>query len=365
MELKGVLEPALKVKPDDSLSRVASRMIKESENEVIVSDKDFIGIVTADDISKRRINDPSKVSISYFIRKITPFSVDSPVSDLINYVIINDMKSVPVKHDNDIYIVRKASLLKFIKDEVFSGKKAKNLMVFPYCVSEDDSLSTAVSIMKDYSISRIPVLDSNSRTLGIIDSISLLKAVMESHRVSKGEKSGEKINTGKILVSTFMNTDFIRVGPEENSKNIVNSISKKNIRTVVVEKNGKMMGIITPKDIFKLVGRSMETVYIRVNGLHDEDKFIQGKINEMINNSVGKILKKVPVNYVAINVTKHEKGGERVKYSVHGRIETGKGSFYANDHEWDATKAVKEFLGKIEKEISKQMGKSRSNAKMK
>ncbi|MBN2042174.1 MAG: CBS domain-containing protein [Candidatus Aenigmarchaeota archaeon] len=358
MELKGVLEPALKVRPDDSLSHVASRMIKGGVNEVFVWNGDFLGIVTADEIAKRSISNPDKVKISNFIHKITPFPADTPVADLINYVLVSDLKSVPVKHGEDVYMVRKQALLKFIKDDVFSGKKARNLMIFPYCISTDDSFSTAISIMRDFSLSRIPVLDSGSSVVGIVDSISLLKAVMSKKRLSRGEKGGEKISVRGISVSSVMKTDFMRVGPEEGVKKIVNSIQRKNIQTVVVEKNGKFMGIITPKDIFKLIGRSMETLYIRVSGLQEEDKFIQEKIDEMINNSIGKILKKTSVNYLAINVTKHRKGGERMKYSVHGRIETGKGSFHANDYEWDSTKAMKKFLGKIEREIENKLGRS-------
>ena len=37
----------------------------------------------------------------------------------------------------------------------------------------------------------------------------------------------------------------------------------------------------------------------------------------------------------------------------------GKGSFYAEHTEWDVTKAMKEFLEKIEREVKKKAEKAR------
>jgi ribosome-associated translation inhibitor RaiA len=121
------------------------------------------------------------------------------------------------------------------------------------------------------------------------------------------------------------------------------------------------MGMITVKDIFKLIGKSLETVYIRVSGLGDEDEFIKKKVDELIEKTINKLLKAVKVTYVAIHVDTYKKKerGERMKYSVHGRIMTDKGSFFASDHEWEPTKAMKLFLEKIEKEIYKQLDKNR------
>ena len=50
----------------------------------------------------------------------------------------------------------------------------------------------------------------------------------------------------------------------------------------------------------------------------------------------------------------------RAKYSVKARLITEKGSFFADDHAWDITKAVRGVLQKFEAEISKKVGKSRT-----
>jgi predicted transcriptional regulator len=359
-ELESVLEPAMIVKPDDAITHVAFLMTKEGKEEAIVMNEQFLGIVTAEDINKRRVNDPSNVKVSYFLKKINPITSDTPLMDVVNQILVSDLKTIPVIHKNSIYVVKKTDILKFIKDDVFAGKKAKDIMYFPFCASVSDNINTVLSTMKDFSVSKMPLLDEESRVVGMIDSLSMLSAFMERRKAQRGEKDGEKIILENVSASSLAKSNFLRAGPEDNIKSIAASMTKTGMTTAVVEKDGKFLGMITAKDILKLVGRTMETVYVRVSGLNEEDSFIKMKIDEMINTSLDKMLKVLPVNYIAIHVDRYKKTGNRMKYSVHGRLVTSKGSFYANDYEWDATKAMKKFIDRLEIEVYKELGKKKA-----
>ncbi len=361
MKLEDVIEKAFLVKPDEALSKVTSRMTSENKYEAFVFDGELKGVVTIDDIVKRKVSEPQKMKISYFMKPVTLFSIETPVEDIINYMLVSEHKSLPIEKEGEIYAVTKPKLLKFIKDEVFYGKKAKDVMQFPYCASENDTISTVSSVMRDMGINRIPIMDGKGRFFGLADSLSLANVMTDRERSQFGEKDGEKTRLGDIGISRFVRKDTVKVDPETDLIEIVKKISNEESCTVVVEDNGKFMGIITIKDLFKLIGKSLETVYIRVSGLGDEDEFIKKKIDEMIENTINKLLNIIKVTYVAIHVDTYKKKerGERMKYSVHGRIVTDKGSFYANDYEWEPTKAMKMFLEKIEREIHKQIERGR------
>jgi predicted transcriptional regulator len=357
MELESILEPAMIVKPDDAMTHVAFLMAKEGKEEAVVMDKEFLGVVTAEDMNKRRVNDPSNVKISYFLRKITPIPSDTPMMDALNQIMVTDLKTIPVSHKNGIYVVKKTNILKFIKDEVFEGKKAKDIMYFPFCANVGDNVNTVLSTMKDFSVSKMPLLDEENRVTGMIDSIGMLSAFMERHKAQRGEKDGEKITLENVSASSLARNNFLRVSPEDSIKGIASSMTKTGLTTAMVEKEGKFLGMITVKDILKLVGRTQETVYVRVSGLHDEDAFIKKKIDDMINLFLDKMLKIVPVNYIAIHVDRYKQKAGKMKYSVHGRLMTGKGNFYANDYEWDPVKSMKKFLDRIETEVKKKSEK--------
>ncbi len=359
MKLESVIEDAFLVKPSDTLSHVASKMAERKIYEAFVFDTELRGIVTLDDIVKRRVIEPRKTRISYFMKPITPFPVDTSVGDVINYMLVSEYKSLPVEKEGRIYAVSKPKLLRFIKDEVFEEKKAKDIMQFPYCASESDSISTVVSTMKDLGLNRIPILDSKGKFAGLVDGLSLVNMLIDERRSKRGDMFGDRTKLGGIGISRFVRTDIMKVNPGTDLKIIVGGISKEGICAVIVEKDGNFMGMITVKDLFKLVGRSLETVYVRITGLEEEDDFIKGKIDDMVDNTITKLLKLADVKYVAIHAETHKKEGKRRKYSVQGRFVTDKGNFYAGDHEWDPTKAMKLFLAKIEREAHKRIERGR------
>ena len=359
MDLEDVIEEAFLVGPNESLSHVVSKMAERKKYEAFVFDGGFEGIVTLDDIVKRKVSEPQKTKISYFMKPLTPFPVDTSVGDIINYMLVSEYRSLPVEKEGKIYAVSKPKLLGFVKDEIFEGKKAKDIMQFPYCASEDDTLSTVISTMKDLGLNRIPILDGKGRFKGLVDGLSLINILVDERRSKRGERFGDKTKLGGIDIGKFLRTGIAKVNPETDLEKIVSKVSKEGICTVIVERNGRLMGMITVKDLFKLIGKSLETVYVRVTGLDDEDEFIRMKIDEMVENTISKLLKLLTVTYVAIHVETHKRGGRRKKYSVQGRFVTDKGSFYASDHEWDPTKAMKLFLAKVEREVHKKLGRER------
>lgn len=359
MNLEDVIEEAFTVKSDDSLTNVAARMSKEKKYEAFVFEGGFKGIITLDDLVKRRVNEPQKTKVSHFVRPINPFPSDTSVEDVINYMLVSEYRTIPVEKDGKIYSVSKPKLLKFVKDEVFEGKKAEDIMQFPYCASNGDTISTVISIMKEIGINRMPIFNDKCRFMGLVDGLSLAGLLIDEHTSKRGERFGDKMKLGDAGIDRFVRKDTIRVSPETTLKYIVRKISGEGVWTVIVEKEDKFLGMITIKDLFKLIGKSLETVYVRITGLSEEDDFIKSKIDEMVENTISKLLKFLTVSYVAIHVETSKREGRRMKYSVKGRFVTEKGSFYADDHEWDPAKAIKMFLEKIEREVHKRVGKER------
>jgi len=225
---------------------------------------------------------------------------------------------------------------------------------------DGESLSVIKSVMKEVNADRLPVLGKEGRFLGLIDSTGLLGTIVKKERAGLGEKSGEKTNLGMVEVSALLRKDVLKVDPETELNELVRLMCEKNNNIAVVEDGDKFAGMITIKDIFKFIGQSMETVHISISGLENEDDFIKGKINGRINNTVRKLIKVLKINYAVVHFETYKKEGGRRKYSVQGRFSTNKGNFHASESDWDPTKAMKNLLGKIEREIEKKLGKERN-----
>ena len=127
---------------------------------------------------------------------------------------------------------------------------------------------------------------------------------------------------------------------------------------MIIEKGGKVAGIVTPKLILKLLGQEVQGIYVRVSGLQKEDTFIKGVVDEEIRNEIQKLARFFPIDHMVMHVDRYHKTGKRVKYSVRASLITERGIFFAKDHGWDITKAVRGILHKLEREIIKKNEKA-------
>ena len=189
MSLLPLCEKPLFFKSKDTVSKVSSKMHQENKYEAVIFDDEYIGLVFAKTLVKRRIDNPDKTEIGNFITKINPISSEHTLNDVVEMMLINDYVSVPIKKDNEILILTKIGILNSLKNsDTFHGKRMRDVMKFPYSVNKSDSIATAMSIIKETGVSRLPVLNENSEIEGLVDALDLLKAdVSSAHkRVQKG-----------------------------------------------------------------------------------------------------------------------------------------------------------------------------------
>ena len=342
---------------EETVSKVASKMIREKKRVVLVMDNDeFVGILSARNLVKKKMDNPNKTRIKTFVDKIKPVPNDKPVQEMLNSMMINDYKALPVIDPGEkVGMITKLDLIRMVKDNpVFKDTKASDIMNFPYSVSGDDSLTTARSLIRNLNLSRLPVLGKENRVEGVVDTLNLLKGIITKRRASRGELSGEEIKTDDISIKSLMDKNPPKVDPNHDIRRVINVMLRNKNPTVVVMEKDRITGIITPRDILKLTGNKIEGAHVTISGLQEDDNFIKTVVDEEVTNEIRKINKFMPVDSFVLHVDKHHERGKRVKYSVKGRLMTSRGIFFAGDFAWDVTKAVRGVLQKLEREIIKK-----------
>jgi len=362
MDISKILEEPLVVSPEDSVSKVASAMLRQRRHEALaVKDNSFRGIVLVSDIVKKNIQNPEKTKIDSFIKNVEVVFPETSILDAVNSILINNFKSLPVKSPKEkkLYIVSKVNIMKSLREEsILKRITAKQIMNFPYCISRTDTVATAKAIVRDMEISSIPVINEDSRTEGLIETIDLLRVSIHSmEKASLGEEAGEKKSVKNVYASSVMQKDYAKAELDTPAYKLIDILSKAKIPTVIIEEDNKLIGMVTPRDILKLLGGQTEGVYVTISGIQKEDDFIKSVIDEEITHEVKKLAKIIPIQYLNVHVNKHEKDGKRAKYSIKTRLVTHKGAFFAHDFAWDITKAVRGVLKKLEKEMLKKEGK--------
>ncbi len=364
MKLSDVAEEPLVFDAQTPVSKVISRLSETGRTEgLVLSDDSYVGVISAENLIKTNITDPDKTKLGSLksIEKIEPFSDDLTLEEAVNSVLINNYKSIPIYKGNKICLLSKLSLLSFVPKDVLKGKKASDVMIFPDVISTEDSISVAKSIVREAHANRIAILDKNDKLIGILGALDILSSSIAKIRSKRGEISGEKISLGKVSAgSKFSQENFPKVDENKPLSEIVSEMVKRKKNTVIVEKNGAFRGLVTPRHILKLVSAKISGVYVQTTGFQNEDEFIRSVVDDEITREVRLLAKLAHIDYMTLHLDKYNETGKRTKFSVHGKLITNIGMFFAQDFAWDLTQAVRGVLNKLEKELKKKKGKSES-----
>ncbi len=137
----------------------------------------------------------------------------------------------------------------YIRD-VLENIKVKDLMKGKFAsVDSSTKLSKIYDILSKTKQTDIPVLDKDKNIIGII-TLHVLKSIL-----------GESELADFLVAEDIANKDVISTTPDENLNHILHKIGFKEINTVpVVDKDGKIKGIITRKDIIKAYNDATENL---------------------------------------------------------------------------------------------------------
>lgn len=375
MLLSDAAEKPLVFDVKEKLSKVIGRLNELDKHDAFVfNGTQFLGVISAKDIVRKGFTDPENVKLANLggvIKGVKVFGDDTPLKTVINNFLINNYRCIPVEKDGAVLSLNKLDLLRLIPRESLKGKKASDVMFFPECVSSADPISVVKSIFRNSNVYRIAVMGGGNKVEGVVDEMDLLKGFTERSRVSRGEKSGEKVHEMEIPISShlLMQGSHISESPQTDLKYVVGEMLEKNNDTVIVEEDGKLVGMITPREILKLVGAEIGGVYVNVAGIQNEDGFLQDVVDSEIRTAIRKLAKMIHIHYMTLNVKKKATTGKsgdyriktkRTNYTVRGKLVANKGAFFAEDSSWDLIKSTQATLKKLEKEVIKKIGKERS-----
>ncbi len=142
----------------------------------------------------------------------------------------------------------------------------------PLTVTEGTTVAEALSFMKQHSVRRLPVMDHRKKHMvGIISEKDLLYASPSPATSLSVYEIGYLLS--RLKVEEIMTKDVITVSPDAPLEDAARIMADNKIGGLPVVEDGKLVGIITETDIFKV---TLEMLGAREHGvrltLRAEDK---------------------------------------------------------------------------------------------
>jgi len=181
---------------------------------------------------------PREVDLSSnFSRNIR---LNTPIVSAAMDTVTEDFLAIAIAREGGIGVIHKNMTIDKQAAMVKRVKRAENVMIFdPITIHADATVAEALTLMAEYRIGGIPVVDVNGILKGIVTNRDLR---FENNRARK--------------ISEVMTTSLITTNHQTNLEAAARILQKHKIEKLpMVDENGKLMGLITYKDITKTKDR--------------------------------------------------------------------------------------------------------------
>jgi len=182
---------------------------------------------------------PREVSLAtYFSRNIR---LNTPIVSAAMDTVTDSVMAIAMAREGGIGVIHKNMSIEDQATQVRKVKRAENGMIInPVTISENSTVADALSMMYEFKIGGIPVVDENKRLIGIVTNRDLR---FEMNKVRPIREVMTKNNI--ITTNQYVNLD-------EAAKILQ---SYKIEKLPVIDDNNKLIGLITYKDITKAQDR--------------------------------------------------------------------------------------------------------------
>jgi len=120
----------------------------------------------------------------------------------------------------------------------------------PITITEDIPINSALKLMRDEKVRRLPVLNKKGELVGIVSERDLLYASPSPATSLSIHELHYLIS--KIKVSEVMTRDVITVSEYTPLEEAARIMSDNKIGSLLVMRDGKLVGIITESDLFRI-----------------------------------------------------------------------------------------------------------------
>lgn len=182
---------------------------------------------------------PRDVELStMFSRNIT---LNTPIVTAAMDTVTEAKMAIAIAREGGIGVIHKNMSIEEQAKQVKTVKRAENGMIYdPITIQKEKTVGNALSLMKEYKIGGIPVVDNDHILIGIVTNRDL----RFEHNL---ERKIEEVMTYKNIITTSLKTDL------EKAADILQNYKIEKLP--VVDDNKKLIGLITYKDITKAKDR--------------------------------------------------------------------------------------------------------------
>ncbi len=351
--------PVLTAQKGETVSEVISRMRKNKVREIPVLDGDKpLGLVSHRVLLARR-NVPLTAKVEHIMIPAPKLQEDMKVLDAAEEMLSSGVRGAPVVRNHKMVgFVSRTDIVRMLQnvDELKSKKVSEVMSHNPHSVTAKESIRKAQVMMTGLDEKALPVVDDANLLIGAVGMTEVMEVVW-SPKASKppNEIMGSGREPADVRVSGIMNNSPVSISPSDTLGTAVAVMMNKNLSTLFVTEEGKLVGVLSQVDLMEQVIGLLprEGVYVQLTGLNAGDPEVYDILYELIGKSMKRIDRILPPRVFSMHVTVYNHEGLKSKYSLGARLTTSKNMYYVKSVDWDLYKATDSLLTMLESNVKK------------
>ena len=349
------------VQDNDTLSRCLEGFKKGMPPVLAVWDEKgkYKGMISRRSILRSRL-DPITTKVRSLIQFAPQVGFDASLSKLAKLMIGSGVRQLP--------LFNKGKLLGFVTDEgvihgaVINGwgksEVGKIMTRAPHTLDANRSVGAVLSLMREYGISHVPVMDGG-RLVGIVSIQDILENIYWPQRhQTTGDIIGEKIQTLSVPVKGIMASPVITVDPKVSLLVAEQQMHDRDVSCLAVVLGERLVGVVTKLDFLEPIAQLEAaearklTVQFGVKGV-DVSAEQRGFMMDEFDSFSHRFQEAFQLGTLFVYMKNHGDNEVRETPLIHCRLQfrTVRGAFFSSSEGWGVEPTFRVALVRLERRL--------------
>jgi CBS domain-containing protein/ribosome-associated translation inhibitor RaiA len=345
---------------EERLSKVRSRFEQENpKGFVVTEDSEYAGVINERQLVQSHVQDSAKVR--GLVQPAPKVGREDDVREVARVLVEGGAKTVPVFENGSLWgVVTADDILEAVLSNLDALDVSDIYTEQVVTVDEQTSVGRAINLLREHGVSRLPVLDSDGRLVGIVTTHDIASfAVRDMERQQKGDRSGDRDRVLDIPVYDVMSSPVQTITPDASVGDAVEHMLDNDYAGLVVTpaEGRTVEGIVTKTDVLRaLTYTEEEHMDVQVTNVHLLDTLTRQQIQERIEGVVEKY-QQMQVHHAHVRLKQHKeriRGTPLIRCQI--RLRTSKGQVAASDEGYGARNAFGVALDTLERRVLELKG---------
>ncbi len=318
----------------------------------------YEGVITRRAILRSRL-DPATTKVKSLMVTAPQIGLDDPISKLAKLMIESGIRQLP--------LFDKSKLLGFVTVEgvIHAGvnaewgtTKVETIMTkAPHTIESNRSVGAVLSLMREFGISHVPVMDSG-KLAGIVSIQDILENIYwPQRRQTTGDIVGEKIETLSVPVKGIMARHVISVDPQISLREAEKKMHEHDISCLTIVSGERLVGMITRLDFLEPISQLEKavqklTIQFGVKGI-DVSPEQQSFMMDEFDSFVRKYEEAFRLGTLFVYLKTHGNTNLRGTPMIHCRLQfrTVRGTFFSSSEGWGVEPTFRVALDRLDRRL--------------